>query len=44
MKRKRKTEPLNAIQEKRQNKELVDNVLKNNTKILREDYSTGIAE
>jgi len=44
MKRKRKAAPLNAIEEKRQNKDLVDRVLKSNTKILRDDYSTGIAE
>lgn len=44
MKRKRKAAPLNAVDEKRQNKGLVDNILKSNTKILREDYSTGTAE
>ncbi|KYM75755.1 Ribosome biogenesis regulatory protein like protein [Atta colombica] len=44
MKRKRKAPPLNVVEEKRQNKNLVDSVLKSNTKIVRDDYSTGIAE
>lgn len=44
MKRKRKAPPLNIVEEKRQNKNLVDSVLKSNTKIVRDDYSTGIAE
>ncbi|XP_039310867.1 ribosome biogenesis regulatory protein homolog [Solenopsis invicta] len=44
MKRKRKAPPLNVSQEKRQNQSLVDSVLKSNTKILRDDYSTGVAE
>lgn len=43
MKRKRKSTPLNAIDEKRQNKDVVDSILRS-TKILREDYSTGTAE
>ncbi|XP_024887842.1 ribosome biogenesis regulatory protein homolog [Temnothorax curvispinosus] len=44
MKRKRKAPPLNPIEEKRQNKGLIDSVLKTSTKILRDDCSTGIAE
>ncbi|XP_011862248.1 PREDICTED: ribosome biogenesis regulatory protein homolog [Vollenhovia emeryi] len=44
MKRKRKAPPLNAIEEKRQNKGLVDSILKSSAKILRDDCSTGIAE
>lgn len=44
MKRKRKAPPLNAVEEKRQNKSLMDNILKSSTKILRDDYSTGTAE
>lgn len=44
MKRKRKAPPLSTIEEKRQNTSLVDNVLKSNTKLLRDDYSTGVAE
>lgn len=44
MKRKRKAAPLNAIEEKRHNKDVIDNVLKRNTKVLRDDCSTGIAE
>ncbi|XP_012227735.1 ribosome biogenesis regulatory protein homolog [Linepithema humile] len=44
MKRKRKAPPLNAIEEKRQNKNLMDNILKSSTKILRDDYSTGTTE
>lgn len=44
MKKKRKAAPLNAVEEKRQNKGLIDSVLKSSTKILRDDYSTGIAE
>lgn len=44
MKRKRKAPPLSAIEEKRQNKGLVDSVLKSTTKIVRDDSSTGIAE
>lgn len=42
--RKRKAPPLNEVEEKRRNKDLVDDILKRNTKVLREDYSVGIAE
>jgi len=44
MKRKRKAPLLNAVEEKRQNKNLMDNILKSSTRILRDDYSTGTAE
>lgn len=44
MKRKRKAPPLSVIEEKRQNQGLVDSVLKSSTKMLRDDYSTGVAE
>ncbi|XP_012538695.1 ribosome biogenesis regulatory protein homolog [Monomorium pharaonis] len=44
IKRKRKAPPLNTTEEKRRNQGLVDNVLKSSTKILRDDYSTGVAE
>lgn len=44
IKRKRKAPPLTAVEEKRQNKGLVDSVLKNNTKILRDDCLTGVSE
>lgn len=44
MKRKAKAPLLNAVDEKHQNKELVDTILKNRTKILRDDYLTGTAE
>ncbi|XP_020285726.1 ribosome biogenesis regulatory protein homolog [Pseudomyrmex gracilis] len=42
--RKRKAPPLNEEEEKCKNKDLADNILKGNTKILREDYSVGTAE
>ncbi|EFN81820.1 ribosome biogenesis regulatory protein homolog [Harpegnathos saltator] len=44
MKKKRKLPPLNAVEEKRQNKGLIDNVLKSKTKILRDDYLVGTTE
>ncbi|EZA48437.1 hypothetical protein DMN91_009083 [Ooceraea biroi] len=44
LKRKRRGAPLSMGDEKRQNKELIDDVLKSKTKILREDYSVGTTE
>lgn len=44
MKRKRKAPALNTVDEKRQNKELVDNILNSKAAVLRDDYSTGTAE
>lgn len=44
MKRKLKAPPLSAVDEKRQNKGLVDNILKSKTKVLHDDYLTGSAE
>lgn len=43
IKRKRKAPLLNSVDEKRQNKDLVDNIL-NKTKVLRDDYLTGTAK
>ncbi|XP_032688946.1 ribosome biogenesis regulatory protein homolog [Odontomachus brunneus] len=44
MKRKLKAPPLSAVDEKRQNKGLIDNILKSKIKVLRDDYLTGSAE
>ncbi|XP_072756779.1 ribosome biogenesis regulatory protein homolog [Anoplolepis gracilipes] len=44
MKRKRKAPPLNVVEEKSQNKNLVDSILEKKAKILHESYSTGTAE
>jgi len=44
MKRKRKGAPLNITDEKRRNKSLVDDVLKSQIKLIRDDYSTGTTE
>ena len=44
MKRKRKALPLNVVEEKCQNKNLVDNVLEKKTKVLHENYLTGTSE
>jgi len=44
MKRKRKAPPLNVVEERHQNKNLVDGILEKKTKILHENYSTGITE
>lgn len=42
--RKRKAPPLNEVEEKCKNKDLVNNILDSNTKVLREDYSVGTTE
>ncbi|KYQ52144.1 Ribosome biogenesis regulatory protein like protein [Trachymyrmex zeteki] len=44
MKKKRKAPPLSFIEEKLRNKNLLDSILKSNTKIIRDDYSRGITE
>lgn len=41
MKRKRKAPPLNIVEEKNQNKNLVDSLLTKKTKVLHENYLTG---
>jgi len=44
MKRKRKAAPLNIIDEKRRNNNLVDNVLKSQIKLIRDDPSIGVTK
>lgn len=44
MKRKRKALPLNVVEERCQNKNLMDGILEKKAKILRENYSTGTTE